>query len=414
MMNDLINNDKIRIVSFSGGKDSTAMLIKLINDEIPFNEVIYVEDFFPYPKFIMEYYLSYIEKTFNIKITRLPLSYKDEVSKNKIYPSGRIKYCTRLKAEVQWRYLKEKYGRENIIFLIGTRKDESEKRNGFSQRGEWFWNKRFRVNYLYYYPIFDFTQKQVFNYIKKNKVKLNPLYNILGINRLGCSLCINSTYKQRRRFFKLFPDDFNEFVAFETEMREAHPQKDIKMFPKVSIKALEAGFINQLDLESFLPPKIEENPYLFPIIKNKMEKLLIEEKVDLFLNIIKVRMPDRFYNLPQKEKDIKLNKLFPRFLNKLSITNRQILHYITSLIIEIKKIKLIKSFKRQLIEFSQSKPVLQFLEAERKRFIREGLVPKDYFKKVLPEQEILLERTINNLRDNGFFERKGIGGDQAC
>ena len=61
----------MNIISFSGGADSTAVLVYCRENNVPYEEVIYSEDWFPYPGNYMKDYFNYIEKEFNIKITWL-------------------------------------------------------------------------------------------------------------------------------------------------------------------------------------------------------------------------------------------------------------------------------------------------------------------------------------------------------
>jgi len=400
------------IVSFSGGKDSVAMLVKLIEEGIYFDEIIYVKDFFPYPSFIMEHYFTYIENTLHIKITKLDLDYKEHIKKNKLYPSKRIPLCSRLKAETQWRYLKQKYGRdESILFYIGTRKDESKQRENYEQEGEWYWNKRFRCKHRYYYPIFNFTEEMVFDFLNKMNIKLNPFYHILEVSRLGCSLCMNGSKAKTWSFFRAFPDDFNEFVEFEKEMKEAFPEKDIKMFSKYSISSLYEEFKRKLDN---IPIKdvnecIKECPYLYPILKEKLDKLTIKDVVNTFVDVIKIHLPDDFYSLEHNIRLNKINNLFPKYINELSTTKRQILRYVLNKISECRKIEIINSVIKNTIQsFYNDKKVQDFLKKEMERIIIEQGLPEDYFQNEYLNQMKEIDKVIITLNENGFFKRRGF------
>jgi len=176
----------INILSYSGGADSTAALIWCKLNNIPIEDIINMEEWFPYPGDIMQKYFKYIEKKFNINIIRLPCNRLEWIRKNGgHHPRLPHPYCCRVKSEIFANYCKEKYGPEGIIIIMGIRRIESAKRNKYIEKGDWYWNNRFSVNYQYWYPIFRFIDAK--HYCNINKVKINPLYDNYG--RLGCLKC---------------------------------------------------------------------------------------------------------------------------------------------------------------------------------------------------------------------------------
>lgn len=178
----------INILSYSGGSDSTAALIYCTEHKIPIEEVIYIEDWFPYPGDVMQKYFEYIEKKFKIEITKLPCDRLEWLRKNKgIHPFLPHPYCCRIKAQIFAEYCKKKYGRDGVIIIMGIRRIESAKRNKYVEKGDWFWNKRFSVRYKYWYPIFRFIDTK--HYCNINRVEINPLYDDYGLKRLGCFKC---------------------------------------------------------------------------------------------------------------------------------------------------------------------------------------------------------------------------------
>lgn len=179
------------IYSYSGGKDSTAML-HYCKEKLhyPIDEVIYVRDIFPYGYQLMLRYFKYIEKRFQIRIIRLRTSimeYLEKWGKPKLpHP-----YCVHLKIETMVNYLKEKYESNNLTILIGTRKAESIKRANYhySKYGmPYIFNEKFNVDYLMEYPIYEI--EDTFQYLKDNDIKINPLYQKYNLERLSCRLCV--------------------------------------------------------------------------------------------------------------------------------------------------------------------------------------------------------------------------------
>ena len=55
------------------------------------------------------------------------------------------------------------------------------------------------------YPLYDWTDEDIWNYIEKNNIKLAPAYG-LGLKRLGCVGCPQVSRKgQRELEFSLYP-----------------------------------------------------------------------------------------------------------------------------------------------------------------------------------------------------------------
>jgi len=178
----------MNIISYSGGADSTAVLVYCRENNVPYEDVVYSEDWFPYPDGYMKEYFEYIQDEFNIEITTLKCDRKYWLDKNNNnHPRLPHPYCCRIKSQIIANYLKEKYGKEGIIMILGIRRAESWKRKNYQEKGDWYWNKRFGVNYQYWYPIFKFIDAK--HYCNIHGIKINPLYDIHGLRRLGCYKC---------------------------------------------------------------------------------------------------------------------------------------------------------------------------------------------------------------------------------
>jgi 3'-phosphoadenosine 5'-phosphosulfate sulfotransferase (PAPS reductase)/FAD synthetase len=178
----------MNIISYSGGADSTAVLVYCRENNVPYEEVVYMEDWFPYPGDEMQKYFEYIQDEFSIKITKLECNRKYWVeSNNNNYPRLPYPYCCRVKSQLFAGYCKEQYGRDGITIIMGIRRAESYKRKNYQEKGDWFWNKRFGTHYKTWYPIFKFIDAK--HYCNIHGVKINPLYDIYGVRRLGCYKC---------------------------------------------------------------------------------------------------------------------------------------------------------------------------------------------------------------------------------
>ena len=119
----------VKILCFSGGKDSTAMLITLIENNQQIDEILYV-DVGDWMWKSAKKHIQQVEETFDIKITQLNVT--DELRKGFQrwgFPSMFNRWCTGIKRDTMGNYLKKKYPDEDIVQYIGYCSDE-ERRTG--------------------------------------------------------------------------------------------------------------------------------------------------------------------------------------------------------------------------------------------------------------------------------------------
>lgn len=124
------------IVSFSGGKDSTAMLLMMLEREKKIDEIIFCDTGKEFPQ--MYDHINKVEKCINRKITRLnEPGYFDHMMFDHVktkgkhkgkrgygWPYPRVRWCTAcLKRESFKKYVSDKYDK-NYIKYIGIAFDE--------------------------------------------------------------------------------------------------------------------------------------------------------------------------------------------------------------------------------------------------------------------------------------------------
>lgn len=115
--------NEYHVVSFSGGKDSTAMLLHMIELKMPIDDIIFCDTGVEFPE--MYEHIEKVEKYIGRKITRLQAEHdfeyflleyrpKSRRTKNEKYhsvglsfPSSHIRWCTRrLKADIADKHIK--------------------------------------------------------------------------------------------------------------------------------------------------------------------------------------------------------------------------------------------------------------------------------------------------------------------
>lgn len=136
---------KLHVVSFSGGKDSTAMLLRMIEEGYPIDIILYFDTGLEFPemddhiKKVEEYIGREItkiksEKDFMywateyemiIKTDKIPGHYPGELVKGKGWPTRKARWCNqKFKRDLSTNYLRELKKKYEIVMYIGIAVDE--------------------------------------------------------------------------------------------------------------------------------------------------------------------------------------------------------------------------------------------------------------------------------------------------
>jgi len=227
-----IDRTRPQIISVSGGKDSTATLLKAL-EEYGKDELIVIFNDTGWEHPDTYTYLDYLESALDIKITHIkPKDYidlPDLIRKMKRFPHPTYRFCTdELKQTPFQNWLKDN-DLCDCTNWVGVRKSES-----IARRKKYFEAKpdmeypvrRFYSSYTrelakvrMRFVIVDFTVQQVFEYIKSKGIDVNNLYKV-GHSRVGCYPCVISSEKD---FMKLLSDPvgverIDQLIAIEDEI----------------------------------------------------------------------------------------------------------------------------------------------------------------------------------------------------
>lgn len=195
------------IVSVSGGKDSTAMLV-LATKTISKSEIraVYQDTGFEHPSVYQ--YLDYLEDKLQIKIERLKSKQYRDVpdfcEKTGTLPNFRNRGCTGELKQFPFRQylIEQNLCQETTECWFGIRAQESNRRSekygGMSPEdtmplaflGSVYRLKALRT-ILARFPIVQWSEQEVFQYIADAGLEPNPLY-ASGFKRVGCFPCVLS------------------------------------------------------------------------------------------------------------------------------------------------------------------------------------------------------------------------------
>ena len=166
------------IVCFSGGKDSTAMLIHLLENNKPIDEILYV-DMGDWMWESAQSHIKQVEDSLGVSITQLDVT--DKITngfKRWGFPAYLNRWCTGIKRDVMRDYLKERYDVNKIVQYIGYCSDE-EKRT----------NKKLYSSYDTEYPLVDanITTEQALQLCKDYGFDFGGVYE--HHSHFNCWLC---------------------------------------------------------------------------------------------------------------------------------------------------------------------------------------------------------------------------------
>ena len=214
-------SDKHVICSFSGGKDSTALLLWLKHEVKPKKLTAVFADT-GWEHDLTYAYIKHISETVHPIETVFRSTFLDMCRHKKRFPSSGARFCTEwLKLHPIRAFLREKieageFDPDNIIMACGIRAEESPKRAAMGEYVEtdaYFKLPQWR-------PLHAWTWQQVFEIHERYGVEPNPLYKA-GMRRVGCMPCIMSSHGELAEISKRLPDVFEKVAQAESAMAEA-------------------------------------------------------------------------------------------------------------------------------------------------------------------------------------------------
>jgi 3'-phosphoadenosine 5'-phosphosulfate sulfotransferase (PAPS reductase)/FAD synthetase len=208
----------IHVPAFSGGKDSTALLLWLRERGVPFTAVfcdVGWEHPFTYA------YVEEINRTLlggklvTVRNERWfapgseePGGLRQLVAKRGRVPSAKARFCTEELKVYPMRDWLRALGDEATVYQ-GIRAEESPSRAKLPER-EWSatydaWVER---------PLFRWSAADVFALLERHGVPANPLYS-LGAKRVGCFPCIMTRHAELLRLHRTLPEVWDRIAELE-------------------------------------------------------------------------------------------------------------------------------------------------------------------------------------------------------
>lgn len=186
------------IVSFSGGKYSTAMLLLMIEKGYKIDEIIFLDTGMEFPEMYdhIEKIKKYIKREITILKSKKTFEYfmfdhekkkgKNKGQKGYSWLDFRNRWCTQaLKKQVIKKYLKDKYKGYEVVEYHGIAIDEE---------------KRLNKNVRYPLAEWNTIEEQALNYCYEKSFDWNGLYK--EFDRVSCWCCPLKSLKELKILYK--------------------------------------------------------------------------------------------------------------------------------------------------------------------------------------------------------------------
>lgn len=248
------------VASLSGGKDSTAMVLKLVEEKYPLDLVLFCDTGLEFPE--MYRHIEKLEKALPVPVVRLRAErsfeyYFFEYRPHRRNPKSpwadkpgmswagpRNRWCTgTLKIQVINKYLKGLQAEHEVIQYIGIAADEP---------------KRIRE---YRYPLVEWgmTEKDCLAYCYARGYDWEGLYDIF--DRVSCWCCPLQPLQELRILRKKFPKLWEQLLDWQTKTWR-------KFKEDFTVQELEVRF--QFEEERLLQGKSIRNREFFKELKKKL------------------------------------------------------------------------------------------------------------------------------------------------
>ena len=207
--------EKKYIVNFSGGKDSTAMLFKLIELGKPINSIIFADTGLEFPE--MYEHIEKVQKMIyplKINIVRGEFSFWEKV-KEYGFPHMRDRWCnTELKVQPIRKFMRERYGLHNYFMVECIGYAVGEESRAIKKASK---NNRYRK---YEFPLIELrmAEKDALDYCYKLGFKWGGLYE--KMNRVSCWICPFQNRKSLEALKTYYPDYFQKIINLESELKK--------------------------------------------------------------------------------------------------------------------------------------------------------------------------------------------------
>lgn len=231
---------KTVVASISGGKDSAAMALWLMEHEIEFRRVFMDTGW--ENKITYDYLRGPLTKKLGaIEEIGVPGGMVALVAKKGMFPSRVRRFCTQeLKVFPMKRYIEKMAddGHE-AINTVGIRAAESQAR---AKMTEWEWNETFDCEV--WRPLIRWTEQDVIDIHTRHGLAPNPLY-LRGASRVGCWPCVFARKSEIRLIADTDPETIDKIRALEAATAERAAERAAERYAAKGETFDSLGFVKR-------------------------------------------------------------------------------------------------------------------------------------------------------------------------
>jgi 3'-phosphoadenosine 5'-phosphosulfate sulfotransferase (PAPS reductase)/FAD synthetase len=205
------------IVCFSGGKDSTALIL-WAKENLPEFTTVFCDTGWEHP--ITYAYIEEINQTLlegrlvRLKSEKYPGGFVQLCTERHRIPSFHARFCTsELKVYPLHAYLESLD--EDVCSYQGIRADESRSRASMPEC-QWVEDAG---GYFIRRPLLRWSAEECFAMMAKHDVRPNPLY-LMGSSRVGCFPCVMTGLSELKRMLAFHPELKQRLIDLETSFGE--------------------------------------------------------------------------------------------------------------------------------------------------------------------------------------------------
>lgn len=206
------------VVQFSGGKDSTVLLhlVKEVTNDFVCG---YCDTGIAFAEA-----REMVEKTADLYKVEIiisePRHYKGgffERLPQFGWPTIKKSWCNRdLKVRPQKKLFEMLYGKVKMNKLVAVRRFESNRRHGIYKVGEYTRPDYNVASDDLWYPVLDWTDADIANYIRKNNIPVMKAYKDVSVS--GCYWCPFYTAGIYKKIIKAYGNMYEEFIKWEQKL----------------------------------------------------------------------------------------------------------------------------------------------------------------------------------------------------
>jgi len=242
----------LHLLSFSGGKDSTALLLKLLEHNQPLDCIFFCDTGLEFPE--MYEHIAKVEKDINKPIIRLKAEKdfkyymfdvprkqenketgKMENFKGYGWANFRVRWCTVfLKNHVLEHFVQSLKKEHTIIQYVGFALDEKYRMERISNK---------KKKFIYPLVNWEMTEKDCLKYCYSKGYDWNGLYNIF--EHVSCWCCPLQSYAELRKLYNYFPQLWDKLKQLDSKttvpFKHGYSVEQLEMRFNFEKERIEAG-----------------------------------------------------------------------------------------------------------------------------------------------------------------------------